>query len=54
LIGLANGWAGGKKGSLLIMPDEAGQAYQDLKDVGLEPRGFGFWSLHEEGQIPTG
>jgi hypothetical protein len=34
------------------MPQEAATAYQALKTIGLEPRGFGLWSIHEGGFIP--
>jgi len=59
VIGLGNGWCSNQPmsnhgGSLLIMPEEAGEAFKALKSVGLEPRGFGFWSIHEEGFIPAG
>lgn len=52
-VGLGNGWTGNPK-ALLIMPEEAGKAYQALKAVGLEPRGFGFWDINDEGTIPYG
>eukprot|EP01040_Poterioochromonas_malhamensis_P004072 gene4074-4356_t len=49
LIGLANGWAGDGK-FLLIYPDEINIAYQQLKEMNLAPRGFGFWDIADEGK----
>lgn len=52
-IGIANGWADNSR-NVLLMPDEAGQAYADLKAAGQEPRGFVFWAVELEGEIPSG
>lgn len=59
VIGLANGWAGGPAGgpapkSILIMPEDAGTAYAALEAVGMAPRGFVFWDITDEGDVPPG
>jgi len=36
------------------MPDQAQIAYETLKSRGLEPRGFAFWAIDNEGEIPPG
>lgn len=53
VIGLANGWADGSK-SLLVWPDEAEVAYNTLKNNNLQPRGFMFWDIADEGRVVTG
>ena len=50
IIGLANGWAGDGK-FLLIDPDHLKAAYNALKIEGLEPLGFGYWNILDEGKI---
>jgi chitinase len=52
-IGIANGWADNVR-NVLIMPDEASQAYSALKATGQEPRGFVFWAVELEGEVPKG
>ena len=52
-IGLANGWITQGKNAL-VMPDEAQVAYETLKAHGLEPRGFVFWEIEAEGEVPPG
>jgi hypothetical protein len=53
VIGLANGWADGTK-SLLVWPEEAGVAYQHLEQLNLQPRGFMFWDIADEGRVVAG
>lgn len=53
VIGLANGWAGGAK-TILMMPADVGAAYASLQARGLAPRGFVFWTITEEGDVPHG
>jgi hypothetical protein len=53
VIGLANGWADGTK-SLLVWPEEAGVAYEHLKQFNLQPRGFMFWDIADEGRVVSG
>ena len=48
VIGLANGWADGQK-FLLAWPDEFVDGYNNLKSVGMHPRGFMFWDIADEG-----
>lgn len=52
-IGLANGWADNTK-TVLVLPAEAGLAYNALLATGMEPRGFVFWNVDSEGQVPPG
>jgi chitinase len=49
VVGLANGWAGDGK-FLLIYPDEVAMAYSQLASMSLQPRGFGFWDIADEGK----
>jgi hypothetical protein len=51
VIGLANGWAGDGK-FLLILPDDIAIAYNFLLESGIEPRGFAFWNILDEGASP--
>jgi chitinase len=53
VIGLANGWADPSR-CLLIWPTEVGAAYNNLKAKGLQPRGFMFWDIGDEGEVPQG
>lgn len=54
VIGLANGWADGIR-VLLLNSTEVMLGYQDLKEMGQAPKGFGFWNIHAEGRtIPNG
>jgi chitinase len=53
VIGLANGWADGAK-SLLVWPEEVGAAYEHLSQSNLQPRGFMFWDIADEGRVVTG
>lgn len=53
VIGLANGWADGSK-TLLVWPEEAGIAYEYLSQFNLQPRGFMFWDIADEGRVVTG
>ena len=50
VIGLANAWANGNR-TLLVESKELEKAYLSLKREGLEPKGFGFWTIREEGKI---
>lgn len=50
-IGIANGWADNIK-NILIMPNEAEIAYNALAAMNQEPRGFVFWAIDNEGQVP--
>ena len=54
-IGLANGWADGVK-SLRVWPEEAAAAYAALGALSpsLQPRGFMFWDIADEGMVPQG
>ena len=38
-------------GALLIDPDHLKAAYNALKIEGLEPLGFGYWNILDEGKI---
>lgn len=49
VIGLANGWADNTK-FLLLDSTEVGLAYQYLNEIGLAPKGFGFWNIFDEGR----
>jgi chitinase len=53
VIGLANGWAPIDK-CILIYPVDVCSAYNTLKAKGLEPRGFAFWDIGDEGAVPQG
>lgn len=33
----------------MAMPDDVGEGYESLKDMGYAPRGFFFWALDNEG-----
>lgn len=48
VIGLANGWADGNK-FLLLWPEHARRAYENLLASGLQPRGYMFWDIADEG-----
>ena len=49
VIGLANGWAGDGK-FFLAYPEQLSLAYQALSDEDLQPRGFAFWDILDEGK----
>jgi len=49
VIGLANGWAGDGK-FFLAYPDQLSLAYQALSNADLQPRGFAFWDILDEGK----
>mmetsp|Transcript_6959 Transcript_6959/g.13295 ORF Transcript_6959/g.13295 Transcript_6959/m.13295 type:complete len:177 (+) Transcript_6959:1-531(+) len=55
IIGLANGWADGTK-ALRVWPEEAAAAYSALGALSpsLQPRGFMFWDIADEGMVPRG
>lgn len=53
VIGLANAWADGNR-TLFVEPKELEKTYLKLKEEGLEPKGFGFWTIKEEGKIFEG
>lgn len=58
VLGLANGWAAprgaGAQPALFVCPRAVRAAYESLPPE-LRPRGFGFWSIAEEGrQAPCG
>lgn len=48
VIGLANGWADNSK-FLLVWPEELIGGYEALKRAGIQPRGFMFWDIADEG-----
>jgi len=50
VVGLANGWAGDGK-FLLIDPDHLKAAYNSLLLEGMQPLGFGYWNILDEGKI---
>jgi hypothetical protein len=50
VIGLANGWADGSK-FLLVWPEELVHGYELLKADSINPRGFMFWNIADEGKI---
>lgn len=50
VIGLANGWANSSK-VLLLNSSEVALGYRYLNEMGLAPKGFGFWNIYQEGQI---
>ena len=52
-IGIANGWADNTR-NVLIMPEEAAEAYATLQASNQEPRGFVFWAVELEGEVPKG
>lgn len=53
LLGVRNGWSDGAGGakSLLVMPDDCGAAWRALPNM---TRGFGWWVISEEGDVPEG
>eukprot|EP00040_Diaphanoeca_grandis_P022546 m.121464 g.121464 ORF g.121464 m.121464 type:complete len:400 (+) comp28858_c0_seq2:46-1245(+) len=52
VIGLANGWTSPPPDKfLLIWPEDCGRAYVEMKRKSLEPRGFMFWNVADEGNI---
>jgi chitinase len=51
VVGLANGWAGDGK-FLLILPQDLTIGYNLLLESGMEPRGFAFWDIADEGLFP--
>eukprot|EP00298_Acanthocystis_sp_HF-20_P004963 c15262_g2_i1.p1 GENE.c15262_g2_i1~~c15262_g2_i1.p1 ORF type:complete len:397 (-),score=176.53 c15262_g2_i1:30-1172(-) len=53
VVGLANGWTGGGK-AILIWPEDAGDAYLNLKLKQKEPKGFMFWNIRDEGDVVPG
>jgi len=50
VIGLANGWAGDGR-VLLVYPEDVQVAHEYMKSEGIEPKGYGFWSIKQEGEI---
>lgn len=48
VIGLGNGWAGDDK-FLLIYPEDISKSYNLLKENQLDPKGFAFWNIKDEG-----
>jgi hypothetical protein len=51
-IGLGNGWADYSR-NLLIMPNDLEIAYNNLLKLNIQPRGFAFWAIENEGDIPV-
>jgi hypothetical protein len=49
VIGLANGWAGDDK-FILLSDEELQQSYEKLKEMHMQPKGFAFWNMKDEGQ----
>jgi chitinase len=52
-VGVANGWANNRNNAL-VMPEQLQAAYETLQGVGMEPRGFVFWVIDDEGAVPQG
>ena len=53
VVGLANGWAD-PKNTILFMPTDVGNAYEKLVQRNQAPRGFVFWDIPNEGNVPKG
>jgi chitinase len=55
VIGLANAWAGPRPAQcLLVYPDEAQTAWEELKGKNMLPKGFMFWDIQDEGKDVDG
>jgi hypothetical protein len=55
VLGLANGWAGAADGKfLLLLPSEVREAHCALSERGMQPRGYAFWNIADEGRVPFG
>ncbi len=55
VLGLANGWAGAADGKfLLLLPSEVREAHRALSERGLQPKGYAFWNIADEGLVPHG
>ena len=55
LIGLANGWAGGVDGKVLLLSaSQLAETWKRLAAEGRSPRGAAFWVIGEEGRVPDG
>lgn len=55
VVGLANGWAGDGKFSLVLPPDiqrSYNQLEKDSIEEDLRPRGYAFWNILDEGRTP--
>jgi hypothetical protein len=53
VIGLANGWANNEK-FLFLNEVELAEIAETLRKRKLEPRGYGFWNLADEGNVVEG
>jgi hypothetical protein len=54
LVGFGNGWAGATDKNALVLPADVGAAHERLRRDGLAPRGYFFWCIPSEGQVPAG
>ena len=55
LVGFGNGWTGGAGGkNALVEPADVGAAHERLRRDGVAPRGYFFWCIATEGQVPAG
>jgi hypothetical protein len=55
VIGFANAWAGPRPGkTLLVYPDEAQTAWEELVAKNMQPKGFMFWDIQDEGKDVDG
>ena len=53
IIGLANAWAATVNGVVLILPSNLGPAHEALAAKGMEPRGYAYWTIADEGEQPN-
>jgi hypothetical protein len=53
IIGLANAWAATVNGVVLILPSTLGPAHEALAAKGMEPRGYAYWTIADEGEQPN-
>ena len=51
LVGFGNAWTGGAKNAY-VQPADIGDAHERLRRAGMAPRGYFFWSIPSEGDIP--
>jgi len=55
VIGLANAWAGPRPAKcLLVYPEEAQAGYEALLAKKMQPKGFMFWDIQDEGKDVNG
>ena len=53
VIGLANAWAATVNGVVLILPSNLGPVHQALAAKAMEPRGYAYWTIADEGEQPN-